>query len=52
MANLVWEKKLSVGNVIIDAEHRNLISMVNGANRAIETMDSLTLLHEFEHLEY
>ena len=51
MANLVWGKKLSVGNVIIDAEHRNLISMVNDANRAIETMDSLTLLHELERLE-
>jgi hemerythrin len=51
MANLVWEKKLSVGNVIIDAEHRNLISMVNDANRAIETRDSLTLLHELERLE-
>lgn len=51
MTNLIWTKKLSVGNVIIDAEHRNLLSMVNDANRAIEIGDSLTLLQELEHLE-
>ena len=51
MTNLIWTKKLSVGNVIIDAEHRNLLSMVNNANRAIEIGDGLTLLQELEHLE-
>ena len=51
MANLVWKKRMSVENVIIDAEHRNMISIINEANRAIEAMDSLALLHELEHLE-
>lgn len=47
---LVWSRKLSIGNVVIDSEHRNLMRMVNDAIRAIETRDNLALLQELEHL--
>lgn len=51
MQCMAWSKKLSIGNMIIDSEHRNLMRMVNDAIRAIETRDSLALLQELEHLD-
>lgn len=51
MTNLIWTNKLSVGNVVIDAEHRELMCLVNDTIRAIRTSDCLTLQHELEHLE-
>lgn len=48
---LIWTNKLSVGNVVIDAEHRKLICMVNDTIRAVQTRDFLALKHEMEHLE-
>jgi len=48
---LKWTKQLSVGNAIIDSEHRNLIGIANNARRAIRTRDSSTLSQELEHLE-
>lgn len=48
---LRWTKQLSVGNAIIDSEHRNLISIANSARRAIKARDSSTLSQELEHLE-
>lgn len=35
MKGLAWSRQLSIGNVVIDAEHRNLIRIVNDAIRAI-----------------
>ncbi|MFZ2524220.1 MAG: hemerythrin family protein [Candidatus Ferrigenium altingense] len=51
MKGLAWSRQLSIGNVVIDAEHRNLIRIVNDAIRAVESRDCLTLLQELEHLE-
>jgi len=48
---LKWTKDLSVGNVIIDDEHRNLISMTNDVIREIRTRNVPILLHAFELLE-
>ena len=49
---LLWSKQLSVGNVFIDSEHRNLISLVNDVIRAIETRDSPGLAQSFEQLDH
>lgn len=49
---LSWSKQLSVGNVIIDSEHRNLISLVNDIIRAIETRNDSGLTPAFEQLEH
>lgn len=46
-----WTKQLSVGNVIIDSEHKYLVGIANNARRAIKARDSFMLSHEFERLE-
>jgi len=51
MMGLAWTKQLSVGNVIIDSEHKYLIGIVNNARRAIMARDSFMLSQEFERLE-
>lgn len=48
---LLWSKQLSIGNVIIDSEHRNLISLVNDIIRAIEARIDSDLTQAFEQLE-
>lgn len=48
---IVWAKELSVGNAIIDAEHRNLIGMVNEINHGIEARNSSVLPQAFDMLE-
>lgn len=48
---LAWTNELSVGNAVIDAEHKNLISMVNDVAHAIKTRDCSALAHAFEILE-
>lgn len=48
---LVWTNHLSVGNAIIDADHRNLIGMVNDVNLGIKTRDGSALLQAFKLLE-
>lgn len=47
-----WTKKLSVGNSIIDTEHRNLIAMINDIEFLINARDSSALLQAFEQLEH
>ena len=49
---LSWSNKLSVGNAIIDSEHRNLIAMVNAIEAAFKTLDRPALLQELEQFEY
>lgn len=49
---LVWSNELSVGNAIIDSEHRNLIVMVNGLETAIKAKDVHSLSQELEQIEY
>ena len=48
---LVWTNKLSVGNAIIDCEHRNLISMVRDVAHEIRARDIAALLQTFGLLE-
>lgn len=48
MANLIWKKQLSVGNLVIDSGHQNLIGMINSLEYAIENKDSAELLRVFK----
>ena len=48
---LAWTEQLSVGNAIIDSEHKDLIDMVNNIAHAIKTRDCSTLPQAFEQLE-
>lgn len=48
---LVWSKQLSVGNAMIDSEHKNLLEMVNDVESAIRARDSSTLTRSFKLLE-
>ena len=49
---LVWTKELSVGNAIIDAEHKNLIGMVNDVMHGIKTRNCSILPQAFRMLEH
>lgn len=51
MTSLMWTKNLSVGNEIIDAEHRNLINMANGILDAIRARDHDEVAQAFELVE-
>lgn len=48
---LAWAEKLSVGNAIIDSEHRNLIRMVSELILAVRKKDCATLDEVFDQLE-
>ena len=48
---LIWTEQLSVGNAIIDSEHKSLIGMVNGAEHALRKGDDSALLRAFGQLE-
>ena len=48
---LVWTKQLSVGNAVIDSDHKNLIALVNGIERAINARDHSVMPQAFEFLE-
>lgn len=41
---LIWRKHLSVGNAMLDFEHKKLIGMVNSIEYAIGIKDSFALL--------
>ena len=49
--SIAWTKRLSVGNALIDAEHRNLISMVNDVVCAIRANDCSALSEALRQLE-
>ncbi|MFZ2301764.1 MAG: hemerythrin domain-containing protein [Gallionella sp.] len=51
MMRLKWAKQLSVGNAVIDSEHKNLIGIANDVRRAIKARDGSALSQELEHLE-
>lgn len=51
MINFAWSKELSVGNAILDSEHRNLIAQINSIMHMIEARDSSALSDELELLE-
>lgn len=48
---LKWAKHLSVGNELIDSEHRNLIIVVNNVENAIGAGDRAALSKAFDLLE-
>lgn len=41
---LIWKKHLSVGNAMLDTEHKNLLGMVNSIEYAVNKKDLATLL--------
>jgi len=48
---LDWAEHLSVGNEMIDAEHKNLIVVVNSVEHAIATRDRVALAKAFDLLD-
>jgi len=46
-----WSEHLSIGNAMIDSDHKNLIVVVNRVNDAIQTGDRVALSKSFELLE-
>lgn len=48
---LAWAEHLSVGNAMIDSEHRDLIIAVNNVEHAIEAGDRDALSKSFDLLE-
>ena len=49
---LVWTTQLSVGNAVIDSDHKDLINQVNDLVHAIEMRNSSDIAHAFNHLEH
>lgn len=50
-ADFVWSQQLSVGNAILDSEHRNLIAKINNIMHLIEAGNTAALLDAFKLLE-
>lgn len=48
---LIWTKQLSVGNAVIDSDHKNLIALTHGVGRAIGAGDCQVMAQAFEMLE-
>ncbi|MFZ3019588.1 MAG: hemerythrin family protein [Gallionella sp.] len=53
---MLWTKQLSIGNTIVDSEHKHLISLTNYVERsmmtAMDTKDGSDLQQAFDQLEY
>lgn len=41
---MIWKKHLSVGNAMLDSEHKSMIGATNSIEYAIDTRDSFALL--------
>lgn len=48
---LAWTDNLSVGNAIIDSDHKKLITMINSAECMIHKRDSFALSQAFDQIE-
>lgn len=48
---LAWTERLSVGNAVIDSEHKILLDMINDVEQAIRRRDSVALPQVFKQLE-
>lgn len=48
--HLLWTKQLSVGNEILDAEHKKLIGLTNSIEYAIKARDGFALLQIFKQI--
>jgi hemerythrin-like metal-binding protein len=51
MMGLAWSERLSVGNAMIDSEHKKLLGMINDVEHAIRARDGAALLQAFKLLE-
>lgn len=49
---ILWTERMSVGNAIIDSDHKELIAMINGAEYMIKKRDSYALSLALNHIEY
>jgi len=49
---LAWTEHLSVGNAVIDSEHKKLIAMVNGAVYMINKGDDFALSQAIDQIEH
>lgn len=47
---LEWTEQLSVGNELIDSEHRNLIDMINGVEQVLRAGSQAALMSAFKVL--
>lgn len=50
--DFAWTEQLSVGNVVIDSEHKSLISRINDLTRAIKSRNSFDIAQAFKLLEH
>lgn len=48
----LWTEKMSVGNAMIDSDHKELIAMINGMEYMIKKRDSYALTLAFDHIEH
>jgi len=48
---LAWTERFSIGNSLIDSEHKILLDMINDVERAIRTRNSAVLPLALERLE-
>ena len=51
MMELTWHKKLSVGNAVIDSDHKNMMAAARGIERAILARHYEVIPQAFEFLE-
>lgn len=49
--SLVWRQQLSVGNDVIDADHKYLIDIINQVEKSLKANDRSALSSEFDALE-
>ena len=47
----LWRKQLSVGNRILDSEHKNLLGIIKEVSRSIVARDAAASVRGFEQLE-
>lgn len=48
---LTWSRKMSVGNEILDSEHKGIFHLVNEVDRAIRAKDSARFAETLKRLE-
>lgn len=48
---LTWSKRMSVGNELLDSEHRDIFDLVNEVDRAIRAKDSARFGETLKRLE-
>ncbi len=48
---LTWSKKMSVGNELLDSEHKDIFHLVNEVDRAIRAKDSARFAETLKRLE-